>query len=125
MEFPVVDYPATLGQAYDRLYVAEADGPSALPTRLARVTVPDGEATTWSDPGTFPGEPMFVRAPADEDTDGVLLSVVLDAETDETVLVVLDATTMDELARAPLPHRLPYGFHGQFYAADDPVRSMA
>jgi len=125
MEFPVVDYPATLGRAYDRLYVAEADGPSALPTRLARVTVPDGEATTWSEPGAFPGEPMFVRAPADADTEGALLSVVLDAESDETFLVVLDATTMDELARATLPHRLPYGFHGQFYAADDPVRSMA
>ena len=125
MEFPVVDYPATLGQSYDRLYVAEADGSSALPTRLARVSVPDGEAVTWQESGAFPGEPIFVRAPESVDDEGVVLSVVLDTERDGSVLVVLDATTMDERARASLPHRLPYGFHGQFYAADDPVRSMA
>ena len=125
MEFPVIDYPARLGESYDRLYVAEADGGSALPTRLARVSVPEGEAVTWEASGGFPGEPIFVRAPADDDTDGVVLSVVLDPETDGSFLVVLDATDMEELARATLPHRLPYGFHGQFYAADDPVRSMA
>lgn len=125
MEFPVVDYPAMLGQSYDRVYVAEADGASALPTRLARVNVPDGEAVTWQESGAFPGEPIFVRAPESADAEGVVLSVVLGAEGDGSFLVVLDATTMDERARAPLPHRLPYGFHGQFYAAADPVRSMA
>ncbi|MDS0260596.1 carotenoid oxygenase family protein [Haloarcula sp. S1CR25-12] len=125
MEFPVIDYPGTLGRPYDRVYVAETDRNSPLPTRLARVTVPDGEATTWGEPGVFPGEPMFVSAPATADTEGAVLSVVLDGETGGSFLVVLDATTMSELARAPLPHRLPYGFHGQFYAADGPVRSMA
>ncbi|MFC6756252.1 MULTISPECIES: carotenoid oxygenase family protein [Haloarcula] len=125
MEFPVIDYPSRLGESYDRCYVAEGDGPSALPTRLARVSVPDGEAVTWHESSTFPGEPIFVRAPEGADAEGVVLSVVLDTETDGSVLLVLDATTMDERARAPLPHRLPYGFHGQFYAADNPVRSMA
>ncbi|MDS0280950.1 carotenoid oxygenase family protein [Haloarcula onubensis] len=125
MEFPVVDYPRVLGRQYDHVYVAEADGESALPTRLARVTVPDGEAVTWREPGTFPGEPIFVRAPDGADAEGVVLSVVLDGENDGSSLIVLDAATMTERARAPLPHRLPYGFHGQFYAADDPVRSMA
>jgi carotenoid cleavage dioxygenase-like enzyme len=125
MEFPVIDYPARLGREYDRVYVAETDRESPLPTRLARVTVPDGEAKTWSEPGTFPGEPMFARAPESADTEGALLSVVLDGETGESFLVVLNAATMTELARAPLPHRLPYGFHGQFYDAERPVRSMA
>ena len=50
---------------------------------------------------------------------------VFDGDRRESFLLVLDAGTMTERARAPLPHRLPYGFHGQFYAADDPVRSMA
>ena len=123
MEFPVVDYPRVLGRPYDRLYVAEADGPSALPTRLARVSVPGGDAETWREPATYPGEPMFVRAPEGEG-EGVLLSVVLDGEAGSSFLLVLDAATMTELARAPLPHRLPYGFHGQFYARENPVRSM-
>jgi len=125
LEFPVIDYPRTLGEPYDRVYVAESGDGSPLPTRLARVTVPDGEAVTWHEPDTFPGEPIFVRAPAGHEDEGVVLSVVLDAEAERSALVVLDSATMTERARAPLPHRLPYGFHGQFYADGDPVRSMA
>jgi len=125
LEFPVIDYPRTLGEPYDRVYVAESGDGSPLPTRLARVTVPDGEAVTWHEPDTFPGEPIFVRAPAGHEDEGVVLSVVLDAEAERSALVVLDSATMTERARAPLPHRLPYGFHGQFYAAENPVRSMA
>lgn len=29
-------------------------------------------------------------------------------------LLVLDALTFIEVARAPLPHALPFGFHGHF-----------
>ncbi len=126
MEFPVVDYPRRLGEPYDHVYVAETDAASSLPTRLAKVSVPDGGATTWAEDGTFPGEPMFVRTPgATADDEGIVFSIVLDAEADRSFLLVLDAASFEELARAPLPHRLPYGFHGQFYADDDPVRSMA
>ena len=71
--------------------------------------------------------------------DGVVLSVVLDtdhpAPVDESgarsFLLVLDADSFTELARAALPCVLPFGFHGQFFG--DPflendgefVRSMA
>ena len=60
----------------------------------------------------------------DAEDDGVLLSVVCDPPADRSTLVCLDAATMTERARAPLPHRLPYGFHGQFYGPTDPGRSM-
>jgi carotenoid cleavage dioxygenase-like enzyme len=30
-------------------------------------------------------------------------------------LLVLDAATLDELARAPVPHHNPFGFHGRFF----------
>jgi carotenoid cleavage dioxygenase-like enzyme len=55
----------------------------------------------------------------------VLLSLALDGRADRSVLLCLDAETLTERARAPLPHRLPYGFHGQFYGTTDPGRSMA
>jgi carotenoid cleavage dioxygenase-like enzyme len=32
-------------------------------------------------------------------------------------MVVLDAQTLDELARAEVPHHIPFGFHGQFMRA--------
>lgn len=128
LEFPVVDYPRRLGRPYDYVYVAETSSKSgaSLPTRVAKVSVPDGKAVTWSEPETYPGEPMFVRRPdARSEDGGVVLSLVLDGRRDRSFLLVLDAATMSELARAPLPHRVPYGFHGQFYADDAPTRSMA
>jgi carotenoid cleavage dioxygenase-like enzyme len=72
------------------------------------------------------GEPVFVSKPnpASED-DGILLSVVLDPEANYSELVCLDAGSLSERGRARLPHRLPYGFHGQFYDSSSPSRSMA
>jgi beta-carotene 15,15'-monooxygenase len=62
------------------------------------------------------GEPIFVPRPDGErEDDGVLLSVALDAGAGRSVLVVVDATTMTMLARAPLPHALPFGFHGRWF----------
>ncbi len=50
---------------------------------------------------------------ADEDA-GVLLSVVFDARSGSSFMLVLDAADLSELARAEAPHHIPYGFHGQF-----------
>ena len=50
----------------------------------------------------------------DED-EGVVLSVVLDARAGRSFLLVLDAGTFEELARAEAPHHIPFGFHGQYF----------
>jgi carotenoid cleavage dioxygenase-like enzyme len=57
------------------------------------------------------------RPRSEEEDDGVLLSVVLDAERDASFLLVLDAASLEELARAAVPHHIPFGFHGQFTRA--------
>ena len=44
----------------------------------------------------------------------MLLSVVLDADAGRSGLLVLDAATFEEIARADVPHAIPFGFHGQF-----------
>jgi carotenoid cleavage dioxygenase-like enzyme len=46
------------------------------------------------------------------------LSVVLDAARRESCLLVLDARSMTELARARAPHVIPHGVHGVFYPGD-------
>ena len=123
MEFPTIEYGRDNGRPYDHLWVCEGgDGP--LPSRVTRVDLDGGAARSY-DPGpdAYAGEAVFVPAPdgADEKT-GVLLSVVNDSE--RSTLTVLDAETLTERARAPLPHRLPYAFHGQFYGDWTPTRSM-
>jgi hypothetical protein len=61
-------------------------------------------------------EPVFVAAPGAQDEDeGVILSVLLDAYTGASCLLVLDAGCFEELARAEVPHHLPCGLHGQYF----------
>jgi beta,beta-carotene 9',10'-dioxygenase len=83
--------------------------------RIVKADVVERHSTVWSEEGCFPGEPVFVAAPeADDEDEGVLLSVVLDGRTGNSFLLVLDARSLDELARAEVPHHIPFGFHGQF-----------
>ena len=59
---------------------------------------------------------MFVTRPGGyAEDDGVLLTVVLDAGAERTFLLVLDAATLEELARADAPHHIPFGTHGEFF----------
>ncbi|CAG8689531.1 1835_t:CDS:2, partial [Acaulospora colombiana] len=71
----------------------------------------------WTEEHCYPSEPVFVAYPgreSDED-DGILLSVIFDGENLKSFLVVIDAKTMKELARADLPHVVPISFgHGEF-----------
>jgi beta,beta-carotene 9',10'-dioxygenase len=80
-----------------------------------KIDVRSGSVTAWSAPNANAGEPVFVPRPdaVDED-DGVVLSVVLDADAQRSYLLVLDARTFEERARALVPHHIPFGFHGIF-----------
>ena len=84
--------------------------------QLVKIDLTDGSTRTWHEPGHFPGEGVFAGRPgrSDED-DGVILSVVLDAGKGTSYLLVLDARTFTEMARAELPHPVLLGYHGQFY----------
>jgi len=132
VEFPTIHYRRHNGRPYRYAYLAATER-GALPTALAKVDVEAGTATRWSlGPDAFHGEPVFVPREhdrgadgPDREDDGVVLSVVLDARRERSVLVCLDAATFEERARAPCPHPLPYGFHGQFYDDRDPVRTVA
>jgi beta,beta-carotene 9',10'-dioxygenase len=56
-----------------------------------------------------------VREPGAEGEDGgVILSVVLDVAAVRSFLLVLDAGSFEELARAEAPHHIPFGFHGEY-----------
>lgn len=127
VEFPTVHYRRYNGREHRYVYCAETRRDGALPSHLAKAdtTRAPGYADRWTAPDCYPGEPVFVPAPAPEtEDDGVVLSLVLDTDTDRTFLLVLDASSFRELARAPLPHRLPFAFHGEFYGPTSPGRSV-
>jgi carotenoid cleavage dioxygenase-like enzyme len=86
--------------------------------RIVKADVMERESTVWAEDDCFPGEPVFVAAPGGEAEDeGVLLSVVLDGARGSSFLLVLDAASLQELARAEAPRHIPFGFHGQFARA--------
>ena len=59
---------------------------------------------------------MFVSDPgAERKAQGVLLSVVLDARRGISFLLVLDAHSLAEIARAECPHHIPFSFHGNYF----------
>jgi beta,beta-carotene 9',10'-dioxygenase len=107
--------PAQASNAYRFAYGAGTDERSNIFDRLVKIDVRERSVTAWSAPGAYPGEPVFVARPGavDED-DGVLLSVVLDASAASSYLLVLGARTLEECARALVPHHIPFGFHGMF-----------
>ena len=67
--------------------------------------------------GDVTGEPVFVpRSGEAAEGDGYLLSVVYRAGENRSDLMVLDAGNVagGPIACAELPHRVPYGFHGNW-----------
>jgi carotenoid cleavage dioxygenase-like enzyme len=117
IELPRINYGRCNERPY-RYVWGVGDGPSGWLEQIVKVDTTDGATRSWSQPGCYPGEPVFVARPAAEhEDDGVLLSVVLDADAGLSFLLVLDAADLSELARAQAPHHIPFGFHGQFARA--------
>jgi beta,beta-carotene 9',10'-dioxygenase len=113
VELPRIDYGRRNTRDYRYAYFAGAAG--GWLDQLVKVDVGDGSRSVWSAPGCYPGEPVFVREPGAQAEDaGVVLSVVLDATAGRSFLLVLDARSFEERARAEAPHHIPFGFHGQF-----------
>ncbi|WP_336359917.1 carotenoid oxygenase family protein [Haladaptatus sp. ZSTT2] len=116
MELPTIA-PTVRRQPHRYVYgqgsVMDGDGFSNY---LVKADVESGSSAIWTAQETFCGEPVFVPRPAGErEDDGVVLSVILDTAGEQSSLLVLDGETFSELARAPLPHVLPFDFHGAFF----------
>jgi carotenoid cleavage dioxygenase-like enzyme len=114
IELPRINYRRCNERPY-RYVWGNANGAGGWLERIVRIDTTDGATLSWSQPGCYPGEPVFVAHPeAEREDDGALLSVVLDATLGTSFLLVLDASDLSELARAQVPHHIPFGFHGQF-----------
>jgi beta,beta-carotene 9',10'-dioxygenase len=115
VELPRIDYSRRNTHDYAHAYFVGVDAGSDWLDRLVKVDVREGTRREWSAPDCYPGEPIFVGRPGDDSEDGgVVLSVVLDAAAGRSFLLVLDAGSFEELARAEAPHHIPFGFHGQY-----------
>jgi len=117
LELPNIDYARRNTSADLRfVYGVGVRSGRGFYDRLVKVDVADGASLEWHETDCFPGEGVFVGRPGrSAEDDGVVMSVVLDAARGTSFLLVLDAATFAEVARAELPHPVLLGYHGQFY----------
>ena len=119
LELPRINYEAHNGCDYSYVYgIGQGREKSGgWPDRLVKTNVRNGSAQTWREEDCYPGEPVFVPSPDGRNEDsGVVLSVVLDTAAGTSLLLVLDAASFSEVARARVPHHIPFGFHGQYFS---------
>ncbi|KAM0428143.1 hypothetical protein ACHAPT_007043 [Fusarium lateritium] len=112
-ELPTI-HPLRVGKPYRFVYGATLRGLGTIVDALVKTDVTTREALIWSGPeGHTPGEPVFVPRPgAEDEDDGVVLSVVVDGATETAYLLCLDGKTMEELGRAEADFAIGMGFHG-------------
>jgi len=115
LELPRINYQQKNTRHYRYAYGAGNTVPGNFLDDITKIDVQTGDATVWYTKDHYPSEPVFVQQPGTEKEDeGILLSVVVNSTNNTTFLLALDASTMEEMARATVPEVIPFGFHGQF-----------
>ena len=124
-EFPRVD-ERLLGRKHRYGYMA-LTGPEGCPSgvpvwsSIRKFDLERGTTETRHfGPGNGVGEPLFVhRTPDAEEDDGYVLVLNYNQARDASAFFVLDArnVTGEPLAEIRVPHRVPYGFHGNWVPA--------
>lgn len=121
VEFPRI-HDAYDGKPYTYVYLINPQAPENSPDEkkgppIYKINTQTKETLQWAEPGCYPGEPVFVSSPQPQTEDeGVILSIIFDHAHHSSFLLVLDAQTFQEVARAEVTHVIPAGLHGHYFA---------
>ncbi|HEY5234957.1 MAG TPA: carotenoid oxygenase family protein [Rhabdochlamydiaceae bacterium] len=110
-------HPNKVAHEYRYAYLAFVQSPTPYIEKspLHKVDVVAKTAVSWEEEGCWPGEPIFVPRPnGQSEDDGVVLSLILDYVHHRSFLLILDAASFKEIARAEAPHAIPVGLHGMW-----------
>jgi len=84
--------------------------------QLVKIDIKSGKSKIWGEANCHPSEPVFTARPGGKsEDDGVVLTIVLDKEKGNSFLLVLDAASFTEIARAEVEQPILMGFHGEFF----------
>ena len=118
-----------VGKPYRHLYslgtlqIPEAAGEPQFFNSLFHYDMTTGsrKAHRLNGPGDCFGEPQFIPRSADApEGDGFVIAIVYRAVENRSDLLILDAQNIEAppLATIRCPHRIPFGFHGNWQQAD-------
>ena len=115
MEFPVI-HEKKVGQPF-RYYFSPCSKEDGYFSGYQKVDISTGDVLYYDLPeGTFGNELQFISSDAtgEREDEGYLVTHVYNGLHHRSEILVLDAKTMTKIALAPLPHHIPYTFHGIF-----------
>jgi beta,beta-carotene 9',10'-dioxygenase len=116
LELPRINYAACAGKPYRCVWGTGVRTEGDFLDSIVKMDIEAGTVARWHAAGLYPGEPVFVPTPsATNEDDGVLLSIVLDTARERSFLLVLNAATLAEMARAEAPYAIPFHFHGSYF----------
>jgi len=119
IELPRFDYDnLNMNGDYRYVYAAaiQKDSQSSFYDKIVKMDLLSGKNFSWHQDGCYPGEAVFVGRPGrTREDDGVIFSVVLDENKGTSFLLVLDAESFTEIARAEIPQPVLFGYHGEFF----------
>ena len=121
IELPRINYWKVSGRPYQYVYGGGTTVRGNFIDNVTKVDVHNKQVLIWREAHCYPGEPVFVARPnARKEDDGILLTVVLNAKTQTSFLLILDAKKLKELARVMVPQHITFGFHGQYIDGKEP-----
>ncbi|XP_018395628.1 PREDICTED: carotenoid isomerooxygenase [Cyphomyrmex costatus] len=117
-ETPRINTDLHLGKEYRYFYAISCDMDLNNPGTLIKVDTFQKTKKLWQEDGVYPSEPIFVPNPnGKNEDDGVIVSSIVWADKETRVgLLILDAVTFTEIARATFdtPGPVPKCLHGWF-----------
>jgi len=123
IEVPRINDAFFWKSGYKYVYGWHATREANMPNAIAKVNVVDGSSVLWTEPnnryGVFVGEAIFVPSPdSKEEDDGVIVASGLHIQSQRAFFIVLNATTMTEIARAYDSQHLTFGFHSAWLSSE-------
>ncbi|KAI9531637.1 hypothetical protein NQZ68_039343 [Dissostichus eleginoides] len=117
LELPGINYNFN-AKKYRYFYASKMEL-SAHPSKIAKFDVVSRNLLEWHQENCFASEPVFVASPgAVEEDDGVILSSVISPDPNiSPFMLVLDAKTFTEIARASIDANVHMDLHGLFIPA--------
>ncbi|XP_036893801.1 beta,beta-carotene 15,15'-dioxygenase isoform X2 [Sturnira hondurensis] len=119
LELPQINYTYN-GKRYRYVFAAEVQR-SPIPNKMVKYDILTKSFQKWEEEDYWPAEPLFVPMPgAKDEDDGIILSAIISSDPQKLpFLLILDAKSFTELARAYVDVDMHLDLHGMFIPDTD------
>lgn len=116
LEMPRIS-PLVIGKQYRYLYGLNSSYDNGYYDRIIKLDITNEKYTGWHQDYCYVSESVFVPRPDGEsEDDGVVISTILNTQTENSSLILLDGITFKLIAQVQLPHHIPFTTHSTYLA---------